>query len=150
MLSFWLWENNNLISLSICYYIKFNSGINGYIITDGKGDKVIIFSQPEGEHEVLNHHVTFKVISIRNGMAKLVSMVNDNINKHKAGSLYYASKEDLQTVAKHSLPRSKVLMDNQKSWIKGSYTEPFIFMEVIKWYRLIIFLTQMYFMIPIN
>ena len=76
-------------------YVKFNSNSKGFIIPNENGDNVISFDQPEEEENTksLNSRVTFKIISFRNGFAKIISMVNDNFNKDKAGTIYFGKNE---------------------------------------------------------
>ena len=95
-------------------YLKFNNGVKAFITKDATGDNYISFEEPaEGDFTPLNTKVTFKVISFRNGFAKIISMVNDNSGKLAAGTIFYVSKEDLQSQAKVSKPKQNPSMDGK-------------------------------------
>lgn len=96
-------------------YLKFGSGVTGYISKNEKGDNIISFEEPgEGvEYLPLNTKVTYKVISFRNQMARLMSMVNDNPNKLPSGTIFFADKKELQNAAKMAKPRTNASMDGR-------------------------------------
>lgn len=96
-------------------YLKFNNGTVGYVTQNEKGENIITFVQPEEgqDYKTINNRVTFKVISFRNGMAKIISMVNDNAGKFPAGTLFYADKNELQRQAKVSKPRQNTSLDGR-------------------------------------
>lgn len=99
-------------------YLKFNSGLKAYVVSAENGKDFNIFFNENGvpdpdEAYVLNTRVTFKVISFRNGQAKLVSMVNDNANKLKAGTTFYADQRELQKYAKMAAPKSNPAMNGK-------------------------------------
>lgn len=90
-------------------YLKFNSGVKGFIVKNGN-DNIIVFEDPGEDSKPLNTRVTYKVISFRNGQAKLISMVNDKASGFKAGTIFYAAKNELQQYAKMSKPRQNPAM----------------------------------------
>jgi hypothetical protein len=87
-------------------YLKIHSGTRGFIL-DQDGQNLIVFDEPdEGtEFKHLNTHVTFKVLSFRNELAKIISMVKDNANKYPAGTMFLVDKREIQQHAKVSSPR---------------------------------------------
>lgn len=87
-------------------YLKFNSNMTAFIVP-GEKDKEynIVLDDPGKDAFKLNTRVTFKVISFRNGKAKIISMVNDGMNKLPSGTIFYMNTKDLQTFAKVSKAR---------------------------------------------
>lgn len=86
-------------------YLKFGNSTRGWIIKNDTGENELVFEEPDQPAKPLNVRVTFKVISFRNGKAKLVAMTKDNVNGFPEGTLIYADKKDLQQNAKIAKPR---------------------------------------------
>lgn len=92
-------------------YLKFNNGTKCYLSKTDTGDNLITFEPVgDGPEKLLNTRVTFKIISFRNGLAKIISMVNDNANKLPAGTIFFVDKGDLQKQAKISAPKQNASM----------------------------------------
>lgn len=91
-------------------YLKFANSTKAWITQNETGDNELVFQQPEEGGKPLNVRVTFKVISFRNGKAKLITMTRDNANGFPEGTLVYADKADLQQNAKIAKPRQNSSM----------------------------------------
>lgn len=92
-------------------YAKFNNGTKAFISKDENGNNIITFTPPSGDDfKQVNTKVTYKVISFRNNMAKIISMTNDNANKLNAGEIFFVDKQELQQNAKFTSPRANSAM----------------------------------------
>ena len=97
-------------------YIKFNNGVDGYFAKDYKDDVHLVFEMPiDGLVAKLNSSTTFKLIGYNGDTAKIVAMVNDNVNGNKFGEIYFVSKPEL-------LNRAKVVKPRMNRWMTGRYT----------------------------
>ena len=87
-------------------YLKFNAGVDGYFARDQKDDVHLMFEPPiDGLVGKLNSTTTFKLIGYEGDTAKIVAMVNDNLNGNKAGEIYFVAKDQMLEKAKLVLPR---------------------------------------------
>jgi len=101
-------------SFAIGNYIKFLNGNDGYFARDQKDDIHLIFEPPmDGLVGRLNSTTTFKLIGYDGDTAKIVAMVNDNMNGNKSGEVYFVNKAELLSKAKSVMPRKNKLMNGK-------------------------------------
>lgn len=100
--------------LMVGNYLKFNSSVSVFIFMNEKKEYTIGFGEQPAGSKVMNTRVIFKVLSFKNGQAKLISMVKDSVNKIPEGTIFYADNKDLQRYAKMAKPR-------QSSSMKGRF-----------------------------
>ena len=94
-------------SFSVGAYLKFKNGTDGYFEKDNKNDVHLVFEMPmDGLIGKLNPAVTFKLIGYSGDQAKIVAMVNDNMNGNRSGEVYFVNRSELDNNAKAVQPRN--------------------------------------------
>ena len=95
-------------------YLKFQKGIPGFYVKDQNEDVYLCFEQPmDNQVGVLNSATTFKLIGYKGSKAKLVAMVNDNLNGKKSGEIYFVERADLEAKARKTMPRMNKSMSGR-------------------------------------
>ena len=104
-------------SFAIGSYLKFRNGVDGFFARDGKNDVNLVFEQPmDGVVGKLNPTITFKLIGYSGDKAKIVAMVNDNLNGFSSGEVYLISRAALEANAKAARPRMNRRMCGRYSY----------------------------------
>ena len=95
-------------------YLKFQKGVPGFYVKDQNEDVYLCFEQPmDNQVGVLNSATTFKLIGYKGSKAKLVAMVNDNLNGKKSGEIYFVERADLEAKARKAMPRMNKSMSGR-------------------------------------
>lgn len=95
-------------------YLKFQKGVPGFYVKDQNEDVFLCFEQPmENQVGQLNSATTFKLIGYKGNYAKIVAMVNDNLNGKKSGEIYFVERADLESKAKAARPRMNKSMSSR-------------------------------------